>query len=184
MNVQRPQYPPVGMGPAGSPAPPGMQRPPGPGPQPYSGPMVRPPSHPQTPGSKRPTSSSSSKRCVTALWSLIHVCLTLSQTISNRKAYHAPWFMIIMAHFKIKTKLRCLLATGKAWPFFLCIGVTVAALVVAAGPPPKLRPVAKCHPPQITPIAAPKRKRSLQKRYFHRRYEKLYKCTLYLTLDG
>ncbi|KAK4302354.1 hypothetical protein Pmani_025540 [Petrolisthes manimaculis] len=62
MNVQRPPYPPVGMGPAGSPAPPGMQRPPGPGPQPYSGGMVRPPSLPPTPGSKRPASSGSSKR--------------------------------------------------------------------------------------------------------------------------
>ena len=62
MNVQRAQYPPVGIGgPGGSPAPPGMQRPAGPG-QPYSGGMVRPPSLSQTPGSKRPATSGSSKR--------------------------------------------------------------------------------------------------------------------------
>lgn len=111
------------------------------------------------------------------------VSLYLRQYLIERHTMHHDLWLSL-AHFKIKTKLRCLWASGKAWPFFLCVGVTVAVLVVAAGPPPKLRPVAKCHPPQITPIAAPKRKRSLQKRYFHRRYEKLYKCTLYLTLDG
>ncbi|XP_050713970.1 brahma-associated protein of 60 kDa-like isoform X2 [Eriocheir sinensis] len=63
MNVQRAPYPPpVGMGgPAGSPGA-GLPRPAGgPGPQPYSGGMVRPPSLSQTPGSKRPASSGSSK---------------------------------------------------------------------------------------------------------------------------
>lgn len=63
--MHRPQYPPVGMGgPGGTPAA-GMQRPPGPpGQQPYSSGMVRPPTMPSTPGSKRPASSSSSKRFV------------------------------------------------------------------------------------------------------------------------
>ncbi|MPC95629.1 hypothetical protein E2C01_090848 [Portunus trituberculatus] len=61
MNVQRAQYPPVGIGgPGGSPAA-GMQRPAGGPGQPYSGGMVRPPLS-QTPGSKRPASSGSSKR--------------------------------------------------------------------------------------------------------------------------
>ncbi|XP_042883353.1 brahma-associated protein of 60 kDa-like isoform X2 [Penaeus japonicus] len=62
LNVHRPQYPPVGMGgPGGTPAA-GMQRPPGPpGQQPYSSGMVRPPTMPSTPGSKRPATSSSSK---------------------------------------------------------------------------------------------------------------------------
>ncbi|KAK8384576.1 hypothetical protein O3P69_014271 [Scylla paramamosain] len=60
MNVQRAQYPPVGIGgPGGSPAA-GMQRPAGGPGQPYTGGMVRPPLS-QTPGSKRPASSGSSK---------------------------------------------------------------------------------------------------------------------------
>lgn len=88
MNVQRPQYPPVGIGgPAGSPAP-GMQRPPGPpGPQQYSGGMVRPPSMPTTPGSKRPASSSSSKRCV-----CVHVAVDRA-TDSKDLPYHLGSFV-------------------------------------------------------------------------------------------
>ena len=61
MNVQRPQYPPVGMGGPGNNPQGGLQRPPGPGPQQYSGGGMVRQSVPSTPGSKRPASSSSSK---------------------------------------------------------------------------------------------------------------------------